>query len=94
MTEPTKSDGEAVPNPKWKAQARWAKENPLAKWSHSAVRSAIKRGLIEPEPCEVCGEEPADAHHDDHRQPLEIRWLCRKHHRQHHAEQRRGEVKD
>lgn len=70
-------------------QLKWNRENPLARWAHGAVRSAIRRGLIEPQACEVCGKDPAEAHHDDHMRPLAIRWLCRLHHRRHHAEERR-----
>jgi hypothetical protein len=66
-------------------QAKWNRENPLALWAHNAVRSAIRRGLIERKPCEVCGAEPADAHHDDYSRPLAIRWLCRLHHRELHS---------
>ncbi|MFC3331681.1 hypothetical protein ACFOEM_04310 [Paenalcaligenes hominis] len=35
--------------------------------------------------CEVCGKSKVDAHHDDYSKPLEVRWLCREHHMQHHA---------
>jgi hypothetical protein len=75
---------------RWHAQARWHDQNPIAGWAHSATRSAIRKGLIARQPCGVCGAEPADAHHADHRRPLDVQWLCRRHHRQHHAAQRRG----
>lgn len=32
----------------------------------------------------VCGVEKTDAHHDDYRKPLDVRWLCRRHHRAAH----------
>lgn len=41
----------------------------------------VKRGNIKRERCEVCGKENAHAHHEDYSKPLEVRWLCRKHHR-------------
>ena len=48
-------------------------------WSH------ILTGRIKKQPCEICGSEKADAHHDDYSKPMEIRWLCRKHHAEWHA---------
>jgi hypothetical protein len=35
------------------------------------------RGKLTPEPCESCGSEEAEKHHEDYSQPLEVRWLCR-----------------
>ena len=38
--------------------------------------------------CKVCGtNENVEAHHEDYSKPLEIIWLCRNHHREHHKNQ-------
>lgn len=45
--------------------------------------NAVKRGDICRQPCEVCGTtRRVEAHHDDYSRPLDIRWLCFKHHRE------------
>ena len=41
---------------------------------------AISRGDLVRKPCEVCGSEKVDAHHDDYSKPFAVRWLCRRHH--------------
>lgn len=48
------------------------------------ARKAIARGELIREPCEICGAEKADAHHDDYNKPLEVRWLCRSCHMEWH----------
>ncbi len=56
------------------------------------VNRAIYRKTLERKPCEVCGIFGVDAkgttlleaHHDDYNKPLEVRWLCVKHHREWH----------
>jgi|GEM_PF-990020 len=49
------------------------------------TRNYITAGKLIKEPCEVCGtEKDVEAHHDDYNKPLDVRWLCRKHHREHH----------
>ena len=50
------------------------------------TNNAIRDGRIIKQPCEVCGEAKAQAHHDDYSKPFEIRWLCFKHHREHHKQ--------
>lgn len=52
----------------------------------NAVWSKILTGKIMKQPCEICGNRTADAHHDDYAQPLSVRWLCRRHHSAWHAE--------
>lgn len=69
-------------------QTKWKDAHPKEVWAHHAVRSGIRRGLLTPQPCEVCGKDKVDAHHDDYDRPLAVRWLCRKHHQQHHMNQK------
>jgi hypothetical protein len=45
------------------------------------------------QPCEVCGSLTTEAHHDDYSKPLDIRWLCRIHHREHHLRLNQGAAK-
>ena len=52
--------------------------------ARSKFASHIQRGLIIRQPCEICGETPAEGHHDDYDKPLEVRWLCFRHHRELH----------
>jgi len=45
----------------------------------------LKRGIIKRQYCLICGDN-AEMHHDDYSKPLEIKWLCRKHHLDLHNE--------
>lgn len=47
------------------------------------VSRALAAGRLERTPCEGCGATPAQAHHDDYRRPLDVRWLCPKCHAAH-----------
>lgn len=48
--------------------------------ARKACRGAVANGKLARQPCEVCGDEKAQAHHDDYSKPLDVRWLCRAHH--------------
>lgn len=52
--------------------------------ARSAAGRAIEAGKLLRQPCEVCQAPQAEAHHDDYSKPLDVRWLCRAHHREHH----------
>lgn len=54
------------------------------------TRRAIERGELIREPCEVCGIPEVQAHHDDYSKPLSVRWLCVKHHHDHHRRERKA----
>lgn len=68
----------------------WRKENPLTPEQRfkSNVRRLtnmrLQRGLMDRYPCHICGNEKAEAHHDDYNKPYCVRWLCRTHHLEHH----------
>jgi len=66
-------------------QQRWQQAHPWARWCHVALQSALRRGIIQKQPCQVCGEERVDAHHPDYSRPAHVEWLCRRHHRAVHA---------
>ena len=50
------------------------------------ARVKAAKAYPDKQPCERCGAPRADRHHDDYSKPLDIRWLCRACHIQHHAE--------
>ena len=54
--------------------------------ARNAVSNAIRDGRLVRQPCEICGDK-SQAHHDDYRKPLDVRWLCRKHHLEHHEKE-------
>lgn len=59
------------------------KRNPeflFKKSSRKKLARAVEKGLITKWPCEVCGDEKAEAHHEDYNKPLDVKWLCKKHH--------------
>ena len=58
--------------------------NPIKRAAHVAVGNAIRDGKLVRMPCEVCGTEVAQAHHDDYSKPLDVRWLCTTHHAEWH----------
>ena len=62
----------------------YRKQNPDKDRANQIVRIEKKHGRLVPQPCEVCGKEKVDAHHEDYSKPLEVVWLCKKHHRQLH----------
>ena len=73
-----------------RAKAAYRKRNPKKTRAHAILGRAVRAGNIKRGPCESCGHENVEAHHDDYDTPLSIRWLCAKHHTQWHAENGEG----
>lgn len=59
------------------------------------VREALRKGTFTRGDCahedETCRGQ-IEGHHEDDDKPLDVIWLCVKHHHQLHAERRRAEV--
>lgn len=67
-----------------RGSAAWERRNPIKKSASTAVNNAIRDGRLNRQPCEVCGKDSAQAHHDDYSKPLDVRWLCTTHHAEWH----------
>lgn len=63
-------------------QRRRRESSPGKRRCHYWTSNAIRDGRIIRKPCEVCGNDKSEAHHDDYRKPQCIRWFCFKHHRE------------
>ena len=45
------------------------------------ANKAVHNGILTKQPCEICGTiKNIVKHHEDYNQPLNIRWLCKRHH--------------
>lgn len=52
------------------------------------LSNAIRRGKIQKQPCQVCGNLRVEAHHHDYSKPLDVVWLCGLDHRRQHSYER------
>lgn len=52
--------------------------------ARSIIAQSLRKGDIVRLPCVKCGDPKAQAHHEDYSKPLDVIWLCRKHHREIH----------
>ena len=71
-----------------KQRKAWQEKNLIKRAAHVITGNAIRDGVLVPELCKVCGKNKVDAHHDDYTKPLEVIWLCKKHHAELHKEKR------
>ncbi len=62
------------------------RRNPEKSAARMAVNYALKTGNLVKTPCEVCGNPKSQAHHPDYSKPLDVRWLCFRHHREEHGQ--------
>lgn len=71
---------------------QWTAENPEKTAAAVMVRREIAKGRMERLPCVVCGNPNSDGHHEDYAKPLDVIWLCKKHHRAIHEFKRNSVV--
>lgn len=74
--------GNPQPAEKQKQHKRdWYDRNKHKKYANTVVARAIKSGELLRQPCSVCGcDEDVEAHHEDYDKPLDVIWLCTRHH--------------
>ena len=69
------------------ANKRWAAKHPDRRTASHIVGNAVRDGRLVPWP--VCAlpecEGNPQGHHADYSRPLDVVWLCPKHHRQAHS---------
>lgn len=55
--------------------------------AYSVYQQARREGKLIPQPCARCGATKSiHGHHEDYAEPLEVIWLCRRHHAARHKE--------
>lgn len=70
------------------AAKRWADKHPERRKANDALNNAIRDGKVQPWPvCFIpeCDKKP-EGHHADYSKPLDVTWLCRKHHADAHKQ--------
>lgn len=76
-------------DPKRKARVdkntkEYRKNNPEKYKAHTMISNAIRDKKLTRLPCQVCGDTSSHAHHEDYSKPMDVIWLCAKHHQRHH----------
>ena len=66
---------------KKKRKYPYFKPEPIKVLARNFLHYATKIGTIKKQPCRICGEIKAHAHHKDYSKPLDVDWLCLRHHR-------------
>lgn len=66
------------------AARRWKRGNREKINAQGLLAYHVRVGNVERLPCEVCGDPKSEGHHEDYSRPLDVRWLCRRHHAEVH----------
>lgn len=70
---------------KAKYQQNSRRYNPQNNKARRDLFRAVANGKVIKSACEVCADDNTEAHHPDYLKPLDVRWLCRKHHLEEHG---------
>jgi hypothetical protein len=75
---------EAYAESHMRANRKYLEAHPERNKARTAVGNAVRDGKLARLPCLICGSA-AEAHHPDYSRPLDVVWLCPRHHKQAHA---------
>lgn len=56
--------------------------NPEKHRARRFLNHAVRDGRAFRQPCVVCGDPKVEGHHKDYSRPLDVIWVCAKHHRE------------
>ena len=56
------------------------KRSPEIDKCYRQLRTALRAELVIKEPCQICDNPGVAGHHEDYSKPLDVIWLCSKHH--------------
>lgn len=65
---------------------RWRENHPDKFNAQKQLQHAVATNRLVRGKCEVCGSGKAHGHHEDYSKPLDVIWLCAKHHAERHLE--------
>jgi hypothetical protein len=63
-----------------RATATYREKHPEKSKAVYAVSNAVRDGRLIKKPCVFCGKKRVHGHHCDYSKPLDVVWLCSKHH--------------
>lgn len=76
-----------------KATERYRRKNKLKCAAQNALNYAVETGKLERLPCRECGSTyKTNGHHENYNYPLNVIWLCAKHHKELHREEEDGDI--
>jgi hypothetical protein len=52
--------------------------------ANNKMGNAVRSGKLIKLPCQVCGNQRTQGHHEDYSKPLDVVWLCTRHHADRH----------
>ena len=65
----------------------YAERHPERYIAKCMVASALRRGELIRQPCSICGDPRSQAHHPNYAEPLNVIWLCKRHHTEIHSKE-------
>jgi hypothetical protein len=78
------SDPEKYREQEYNRTKKHRANNPEKYKARGIINNGIRDGRIIKLLCSICGESKSQAHHDDYSKPLDVIWLCTKHHAERH----------
>ena len=87
-------DQSGTKNPNWKGglsvvaserKRRYKTRHPERHRAHYELTKALRNGVLRRKPCVRCGAQDVHGHHADYSRPLDVVWLCKRHHLEAHG---------